>query len=107
MALHEVLEEHLSELCPCCGREHHARFFSLFLEDMHYIIGDCVHCGYQISIRRDDLGMGLFDPAGNVTTVTQDFSRESVEHMRSLLEERGEARFVGETHARSRMRLLK
>ena len=102
--MHLSLEEHLSSTCPNCGREHEAKFFSLFLGHRHYVIGDCAQCGYRIEIRRDDLGMGLFLPDGSVSTVKQAFQTKHTDHMKEALAE--SAPHVGPTHANVRMRMV-
>lgn len=83
--IHSTLEEQLGCTCPNCGKEHNAKFFSVFVSRMHYVAGDCERCGYRIEFRKDELGGGLFMPDGDVTTVSEVFKRESVEHMKEAL----------------------
>lgn len=83
------LEENLHTHCPRCGEEHEAKFSSYFESRAHYIIGECVSCGYEIHIKRDDLGAGLFMPDGKVTTVGDSFPEKHTKHMRDSL--KGEA----------------
>lgn len=81
--IHHSIDDHVQHtVCPSCGKDHNARFFSRFTEDKHYIVGNCASCGYEIEIRRDDLGSGLFMPDGNVSTVGDVFRKESVGHVR-------------------------
>ncbi len=82
--IHETLEEHLSSTCPSCGKEHNAKFFSLFVGERHYIIGDCTHCGYHIEFEESELGMGLFLPDGS--PVNEQF-KKNLTHM----QDRGDA----------------
>ncbi len=104
--MHTSLEESLATTCPVCGHDHHAKFFSLFVGDMHYIIGDCDSCGYRIEFRKDELGAGLFLPDGNVTTVQETFKKEQVSHMQERLAARGEATPVTPGHTALRQRFL-
>jgi len=78
--IHETLEEQLSTVCPACGKEHHAKLFSLFVEDRHYVIGDCSRCGYHIEFEESELGMGLFLPDGE--PVSERFRQAQTGHMK-------------------------
>lgn len=102
--MHSSLEDHLEHSCPSCGKEHHAKFFSLFVNQMHYIIGDCEQCGYHIEFRKDDLGAGLFLPDGS--TVVDTFQRRSTDHMKAHLEERDGASTVLPSFSTIRMRIV-
>ncbi len=102
--MHTTLEESLAHTCPNCGKEHHAKFFSLFVSQMHYIIGDCDQCGYRIEFRKDDLGAGLFLPDGNVVTITETFKQSHTEHMKGLLN--GSATPVEPSLSSMRMRFV-
>jgi hypothetical protein len=104
--VHNSLEEHLTTVCPNCGKEHNAKLFSLFHRDMHYLIGSCGGCGYRLEVRRDDLGAGLFQPNGDVTTITKVFQKSQTDHMKEHLEEVGRSRFVIPTHQANRMRFI-
>lgn len=102
--IHACLEESLFTTCPNCSQRHNAKFFSLFLDQMHYIIGDCTSCGYRIEFRQDELGAGLFLPDGNVATIKEVFKKEHVEHMRERL--KGSATPIVPTHANLRLRFI-
>ena len=104
--MHTSLEESLATTCPACGHghDHHAKFFSLFVGDMHYIIGDCSSCGYRIEFRKDELGAGLFLPDGDVTTVREVFKRNHTEHMKERLN--GSATPVVSSFSNLRMRIV-
>ena len=102
--IHSTLEESLECTCPNCGKDHHAKFFSLFVSDMHYIIGDCEMCGYRIEFRKDELGSGLFLPNGDVTTVKDTFKKTSVEHAKAALEVKDDS--TKGTFAGMRLRFL-
>lgn len=81
--VHHSLEESLPDTCPRCGKQHDAKLFSLFLGEMHYIVGECDNCGYDIEFRCDELGGGLFMPDGE--SVTERFRKANVEHMKQRI----------------------
>ena len=85
--IHNSLEERLHTHCPNCGKEHDAKFLSHFTDDMHYIVGDCTHCGYRIEIARHDLGGGLFLPDGSVSTINEVFQTKHTAHVKEALKE--------------------
>lgn len=93
----------MDHACHSCGEEHNAKFFSMFVDDMHYIVGDCSHCSYRIEFRADDLGGGLFMPDGS--PVNDFFKKEHTEHMKDGLEKAGELRIVEQTLKELKMRL--
>lgn len=105
MAEHS-LEAELPEVCPRCGRVHDAKFFSLFCDGMHYIVGDCESCGYRIEFERNDLG-ALFLPDGSVAAISEQFKREQVEHMRERVQRESPESRVIPDFSHIRMRFLK
>ncbi len=92
--IHADLEESLQSVCPLCGQQHHAKFFSHFFDRRHYIVGDCQNCGYRIEFEDDLLGGGLFMPGGETTAVTKTFRKENVEHMKEKVEGSTEKTFA-------------
>ncbi len=102
--MHTSLEDHLEHMCPSCRQEHHAKFFSLFLNHMHYIVGDCEQCGYHIEFRKDDFGGGLFLPDGSA--MADSFKKHNTDHMREHLEERNDHSTVLNSFSTIKMRIV-
>ena len=100
------LEESLESVCPNCGKEHDAEFSSSFDRHMHYVIGSCRHCGYEIAMRHDVFGAGIFGPDGRTVTVSTIFKSVHTEHMRTKLEESGQIRDVLQSFSQQRMRIM-
>ncbi len=98
------LDETLSEICPHCGREHEARFFSLFLNGWHYVVGDCSHCNYRIEFRCDHLGGGLFLPDGS--PATQLFEKNT-RHLKEVVDREPGTRAVRPSFAGRSCRILR
>ena len=90
--IHSNLEESLTCHCPNCGNEHNAKVESKFQDKMHYMVGHCETCGYEIVLRDDELGGGLFMPDGS--TVKDVFKKESTEHMKRDAEGKVEKSFA-------------
>ena len=55
-----ALEQLISGDCPNCKKEHNAKFFSLFVDELHYLIGDCTGCGYRMEFPLHEFGGGIF-----------------------------------------------
>lgn len=106
--VHSSLEESLAETCPNCGKNHNAKFFSLFVGDMHYVVGDCDTCGYRIEIPKHDLGSGLFMSDGSVTTVDDMFRKQHTDHMKEEVQVRSDQKIEPVTSSlrRHKMRFL-
>lgn len=101
--MYNSLEETIGTTCPKCGKEHEAKFFSLFVGELHYIIGDCTRCGYRIEFRRDDLGGGLFLPDGN--PVTNEFDKNT-QHMKEGLQKERKSSPVVQSFSGIKMRIV-
>jgi|GEM_PF-4253965 len=99
--MHLSLDDHLEHTCPNCGKDHEAKFSSVFMHHAHYVRGNCTHCNYEIMLRHDQLGMGLFLPDGSSTAVKETFRSKHLDHLREELKET----VFDKTHTNVQMKL--